>query len=72
MISNGHPNAFLGGVGGGIGGGALAVYALHRFGVDITDYEGALIAGGISTLVLFVGRNGLQGLLKLVWGGSKK
>lgn len=65
-----HPNAIVGGVGGGVGLGTLAVWLLNKYAhAGFNPEEGALVAGAFSTAVLFIGRNGLRGLWRIVWGG---
>lgn len=68
---NAHPNAIVGGAGGGAGLGTLLVWLLTRYtSVDLSPEAAAGIAGGIATIILFLGRNGLKGAWKIVWGGS--
>lgn len=64
-----HPNAIAGGV-SGVGGGVFVVYLLHQFGYEVDPMLGAVIAGALSTVVLFVGRNGLRGALRAIWKGK--
>jgi putative flippase GtrA len=64
-----HPNALVGG-GSGIGGGLVVVYVLSLAGVDVDPMIAAAIAGGCSALVLFVGREGIRGLVRRVWRGG--
>lgn len=60
----GNPNAAIGGVGGG-GFGVLLVYLLNKYaGTSFDATEGAAIAGGIATIVLFIGRRGLVGVVR--------
>jgi hypothetical protein len=64
-----HPNAA---VGGSTATGALVVvWILGRVGVTLTAEEGAVIAGAASTLALLIGRNGVKGVVGMVWHGSK-
>ena len=64
-----HPNTTV--ATGGSGAGLLLIFLLGRFGVHLTPEEGAAIVAAISSLILFVGRNGARGLLRKVWRGPK-
>lgn len=69
MLSQ-NPNATIGGVGGG-GFGVLLVFLLNKYaGASIDPTEGAAIAGGIATVVLFIGRKGIIGVLHQILYGS--
>jgi hypothetical protein len=63
-----NPNAIVGG-GSGVAGGVAVVYVLSLFGIDVDPMVGAIIAGGFSAVVLFLGREGVRGLFRLVWRG---
>ena len=63
-----HPNATAA-TGGGVTG-ILVVYLLGLAGVDIGAEAGAAISTGAAAAVLFLGRNGLQGALRIVWKGK--
>lgn len=63
-----NPNAVIGGS-SGVGGGVVVVYALTLVGIDVDPMVGAAIAGVISAVVLYVGREGVRGLFRLVWRG---
>lgn len=65
-----HPNAVIGGAGGGSGLGTLTVWLLGRYHVHLTQEQAAAIAGGVAALVLFVGRNGLRGVWRTIMDGS--
>lgn len=64
-----HPNAVVGGA-SGAGVGTLVVWLLGRYGVSLDAEVAATIAGGISAVVLFIGKNGLRGAWHLVWRGG--
>lgn len=64
-----HPNAVVGGT-AGLGGGTAVVELLDTLGVHITGPQGALIAGGLTTVALLIGRHGVKGLWRLVVNGS--
>lgn len=64
-----HPNATV--AGGSTGAGALIVLILSKLHITLTAYEGLLIAGGIGTIILFIGRNGISGVWHTVWRGNK-
>ena len=63
-----NPNAAVGGI-SGIGGGILVVYVLGLLGVDVDQYAAAAIAGAVSTIALFIGKNGIKGALGIFWRG---
>lgn len=64
-----HPNAATSLIAGG--GGGSAVYAiLNAAGVHVTPEVAIWIAAAASTVVLFVGRNGLQGVARIIWRGT--
>lgn len=65
-----HPNAVVGGT-AGVGGGVLVVWLLGLAGVALTPEVGAALAGGLAAAVLFLGRNGLTGLARIVWRGNQ-
>jgi hypothetical protein len=64
-----HPNATTAGV-SGIGGGAAVVEILDQAGVHVSGPVGALIAGSLATVALFVGRNGLRGVWNAILNGT--
>lgn len=63
-----HPNAAVSG--GTVTAGTALVWILGHFHVALTAEEGALIAGGASTVVLWIGRNGLRGVWNRIVNGS--
>lgn len=66
-----HPNAVMGGGAGGIG--LLVVWALNRYlGAALDAEEGALIATGAVTVILFVGREGVRGAVRRLWTGEAR
>ena len=65
-----HPNAVIGGA-AGIGGGEIVVEIADRLGWTLSTGWGIAIAGGITSVVLFVGRNGLKGVWRTVVHGNK-
>lgn len=69
MRSNRHPNAVASFASAG-GGGAALVYLLALAGVDLPAPLVPVVAGALSALVLFLGRNGLRGLVRVVWRGT--
>lgn len=67
-----HPNALIGGAGGGAGLGTLLVWLLDKYAdAGLSAEAAAAVAGGVATLVLLIGRDGIQGLAKIVWRGKK-
>jgi hypothetical protein len=68
MISN-NPNASTSLL-SGIGGGSFVVWVLGTFGVHISTYAGVAVAGALSGIILFIGRNGFQGAIDRIRYGS--
>lgn len=62
-----HPNATV--AGGGATAGILLVWILSLVGVELPPAVAAVTAGLIPVALLFIGRNGLRGVLRLVWRG---
>lgn len=63
-----NPNAK---VAGGVGlSGILLVAVLGYFNVDLTAEAGATIAAGMTTSALFIGRNGIVGVFRMIWRGG--
>lgn len=66
-----NPNAVVGG-GSGASLGLGVVWLLGKAGVSLDTYTAGLVVSGVSTLVLFIGRNGLAGVWRfLIHGGGK-
>lgn len=69
-----NPNAVVGGIGGGVGLGELAQWLLN--GVlhwNVSPAACVAVAGGLATVVLFVGRRGLVGVVRqFLYGPAKK
>jgi len=63
-----HPNATV--AASGSGTAILIVWVLGLLGLNIGAEVGAAIAGATATSLLFIGRNGLKGLMRIVWQGS--
>lgn len=68
-MSNPHPNATAAGLSGGAT--ILLVWLLDTLGVKLEDEVVAVLTSGVITVVLFIGHNGLRGLLRLIWRGSR-
>jgi hypothetical protein len=70
--TNGNPNAIV--AGGGTGLGVALVWFLGNVWphVSLSAEAGAGIAGGIGTVVLFFGRNGLVGVKNALLHGWRK
>lgn len=64
-----NPNAAI--ASGTTGTGVLVVWLLGHFGVAISAEVGAVIAGGASAILLYIGRNGIKGLAQRIWKGAK-
>jgi hypothetical protein len=65
-----NPNASI--AGGTTLLGTLVVYLISLAGVDLSAEAGAAIAGFITVVVLFIGRSGIKGAIKRVWGGEEQ
>jgi hypothetical protein len=63
-----HPNATV--AGGTTCAGVFVVWLLGHFHVALSAEDGALIAGGIATVALFVGRHGVKGVWNLIVNGT--
>lgn len=63
-----HPNATVS-LGAGSGLGALIVWALTLW-TTVPPPAAAAIAGAVSALALLVGRNGVQGAVRIIWKGK--
>lgn len=64
-----HPNAST-----AAGTGGLAVFVVWLFGNvfhwSLSAEDGAVIAGAVATVVLFIGKNGMVGLWNLIKHGN--
>jgi hypothetical protein len=63
-----HPNAAV-----AAGGSSLSVFVVWLLGhlhVALSAEDGAVVAGAVASVALFVGRNGLKGVWKRLWGGQ--
>jgi hypothetical protein len=68
-MTNPHPNATT--ATGTAGVGVLAVWLLGNvFHIDISAETGAAIAGGVTAVVLFVGRHGVKGVWRALMHGD--
>lgn len=63
-----HPNAVAGG--GGYALAAVIVYLADLFGLAVPLPIALVAAGAAGTLVLLIGRKGLKGIARTVWGGA--
>jgi len=66
MVKN--PNAAV--AAGGSSLSAIIVWLLGHFHVALSAEDGAIIAGAVSAVVLFIGREGIKGAWRRVWGGQ--
>lgn len=67
---NSNPNAAVGG-GSAVGGGAIIIYILGLFHIHVDNYAAVAIAAAVSGVVLFIGREGLAGLVNTILHGNK-
>lgn len=65
-----HPNATTAAGTGGLA--VFVVWLLGHFHVALSAEDGAIVAGVVATVVLFVGRNGLVGLWNLIKHGNNQ
>lgn len=63
-----HPNAAV--AGGGSGLAVFVVWLLGHLHIALSAEDGAVVAGAIATVALFIGRNGLKGIWKRLWNGQ--
>jgi hypothetical protein len=66
-----HPNASIA-VGSGSGLGALVVWGVGLGGVMMPAEVGAVIGGGVAGVALLVGRQGIKGLIAILWRGDRE
>ena len=70
---NQHPNAVVGGAGGGAGLGTLLVWLLNKYAdANIGPEQAAAIAGAVAAVVLYIGRRGIVGVVVELLHGQKK
>lgn len=63
-----HRNA-VAGTSGGLGG-LLVCFVAEKAGLQLDPVLAAGIATAGASLVLFVGRNGIRGLVRVIWKGQ--
>lgn len=64
-----NPNAAV--AGGGSGLSVLVVWlAGNVFHWSLSAEDGALLAGAVATVVLFIGREGIKGVWRKLWSGQ--
>ena len=66
-----HPNASVA-VGSGSGLGALVVWGVGLGGVVMPAEVGAVIGGGVAGAALLIGRQGIRGLIAILWRGNRE
>lgn len=64
-----NPNAATAGV-TGVGFGTLLVWLLGHFGVQMDNEVAVVVATTVTTVVLFIGKRGLRGVIRKVWKGE--
>jgi hypothetical protein len=67
---NAQPNATA--ATGSTGVGLFLVWLLGHLGVDMGAEVAVVIAGGLTAIVLLIGRDGLSGIARTVWRGKSK
>lgn len=63
-----HPNAAAAATTGGLA--TFVVWLLGHFHVDLSAEDGAVIAGAVASVVLYIGRNGIKGMWRRIWDGQ--
>jgi len=63
-----HPNAAA--AAGGSGLSVFVVWLLGHFHIDLSAEDGAIVAGAVASIVLYIGRNGVKGVWRRVWDGQ--
>jgi prepilin-type N-terminal cleavage/methylation domain-containing protein len=63
-----NPNAAV--AAGGSSLSVIVVWLLGRFHVALSAEDGAIVAGVVASVALFVGRNGLRGVWRRLVDGS--
>ena len=66
-----NPNASVA-LGSGSGLGALVVWIAQASGANIPPEIAAIIGGAVAAVALFIGRNGIQGAVRMLWRGKKR
>jgi hypothetical protein len=66
-VSN-NPNASL--AAGSTGVGVVVIYLLGLLGVSLSPEVAVALGGGVTAALLFVGKNGLKGVWRVIWRGS--
>ena len=64
-----HPNAAV--AAGGSGLSVFVVWLLGHLHVALSAEDGAVVAGAVASVALFVGHNGLKGLWRKIWNGQQ-
>jgi hypothetical protein len=64
-----HPNASL--AAGSSSLGVVIVWLSGHFGLDMTAEVAASVTGLIAAGALVLGRNGLRGLMRILWHGNQ-
>lgn len=65
-----HPNAVASG--SSSTAGVLLIYVLGLVGLTLTPVVAAAAVGALGTLTLLIGREGMRGILRTIWKGSKE
>jgi hypothetical protein len=68
MAVNGHPNATLAAVSGSVA--TVATYVTSLFGWVVPSAVAVAGASLFTSMMLFLGKNGLSGVCRIVWRGG--
>ena len=63
-----NPNATV--AGGTASVSVLLVWLAGHFGVNLSAEAAAAIAGGLTVIVLAIGREGVKGIMSHIWSGN--
>jgi hypothetical protein len=64
-----NPNTNAAGIGGALG--VLVSWLLGHYHVTLSAEDGAAISTGTAAFVLYVGRDGIRGVLRNLWRGRQ-
>lgn len=69
-VASNNPNATVAFSSTGVG--VVLVYTLGLFGITMPAEVAVVLSGFLTTVVLFIGTNGLKGCCGIIWRGNKQ